>query len=201
MSRQNKANRKNQVQEVAIRSVIMPYKADNILNFMIRYQIGSTIGTPRVVTRANVLNTLIMNQNSSTTNYRLCAAVRVNKIRLTTSIGASLEWLSAYGPTSATLVTATSTTAAGFLTQRPPKNSLCSFWSMNGSNESENLFSITGQTNDYVDVYFSIVLLDVEPAVIVTSQNSGTVGQVYRTYLDGPSSGAKMGPVFINALF
>jgi len=200
MSRQNKANRKSQIQDVAIRSVLRPFKADNILNFMIRYQ-ASSGATDRNVTRGNILNVLIMNVNSGTSNYRLCAAVRVNRINITTSIGAALEWLSEYGPTSATIVSATSTTAAGELNQRPPKNSLCSMWCLNGSNESTNLFRLTTALNDYIDVHYSVVLLDVEPAVSVTTQTGGTTGQVYRSYLDGPSVSAKFGPVYINALF
>jgi len=200
MSRQNKANRKNQVQEVAIRSVLEPYKADNVLNFAIRYQGGSSPGL-RSVTRAMILNVLICNLTATTNNSRLCVAVRVNKIKITTSASATLEWLSAYGPTSATVVTATSTTAPGFLTQRPPKNSLCQYWSTSGSNESEILFQILGQTNDYIDVSFSGVLFDQQTPVSVTTQGNGVAGTVYRTYLDGPSAGAKWGPVYINSLF
>jgi len=142
-----------------------------------------------------------MNTGGSTTNYRLCAAVRVNKITITTAGTSSLEWLSAYGPTSATIVTGTSTTAAGSLTQRPAKNSLASAWSLSGSNESEKLFSILTGTNDYVDVHFSVVLLDQEPPVAVSTTNTGTLGQIYRTYLDGPAMSAVFVPVFALGLF
>jgi len=189
------------IQEVAVRSVLEPYRADNILNFSIRYQGGGGLPALRVVTRAMMLDNLIVNLTGTAANTRICAAVRVNKIQMTTSASAALEWLSAYGPTSATVVTATSTTAPGFLLQRPPKNSLCASWSMTGSNESEPLFEITGATNDYIDIHFSIVLFDQEAPVTVTSQNFGTAGAFYRTYLDGPSAGAKWGPVYINALF
>jgi hypothetical protein len=201
MSRQNKAKRNMRVQEVGIQSVIRPYKADNILNFKIRYQATSAISVPgHGILRSFLLNTLFLNQNSGTVNYRLCAAVRVNKVEITTSIAASLEWQSENGPTSATVITGTSTTAPGYLSQRPPKDSLCQFWATSGTNESVSMFQISCTVNDYVDVSFSIVLLDRESGVVVTTAGSGQGGQVYRSSLDGPATGAVLVPVYFLTL-
>jgi len=184
----------NQVQDVRIQTVLRPYKADNILNFSIRYIVTGTI---QPISRAKLLSTLLLNTNNSTTNYRLCAAVRVNRVKLTCSAIGSLEWLSAYGPTSATVITGTSATAAAELIQRPPKNSLASMWSLTASNESELMFVITASMSDYVDVDFSVVLMDQETAVSVTTGAGGNLGRVYRSYLDGPATGASLQPVYM----
>jgi hypothetical protein len=185
--------------EVAVSSVIRPYKADNILNFSIRYQSQSGSNL-RIITRGFLLNTLIMNQNSGASNYRVCASVRVNRVRIYTASSCSLEWLSAYGPSSATIVQGTSTTASGILMQKPPKNSLASYWSLTGSNESENLMALTMGSNDVIDVDYSVVLMDVETPVNITTTNSGTIGQLYRSYLDGPNAGAQYKPIYLQTL-
>jgi hypothetical protein len=112
------------------------------------------------VTRAFVLNTLIQNSASGTTNYRLLQAVKVNRITLYTSNVASVEWLSAYGPSSAILVTGTSVVSPGILMSRPPQKTLAGAWSFNGSNESENLLSLTYTQGDILDVSFSAVFCD-----------------------------------------
>jgi hypothetical protein len=185
--------------EVAVSSVIRPYKADNILNFSIRYQ-NTTGTTIRSVSRGNLLNTLIMNQNAGTSNYRVCAAVRVNRVRMYTASTCSLEWQSAYGPSSATIVQGTSTTASGILMQKPPKTSLASYWSLTSSNESESVFSIASGMNDVIDVDYSVVLMDTESPVNIVTTNGGSVGQLYRSYLDGPNSGAIYQPIYLKSL-
>jgi hypothetical protein len=197
MSRQNKANRESRLINVSVRSVLKPFKADPINNFMIRYQASS--GNTRNITRAMMLNTFFTGI-SSFTNTRVCAAVRINRVSITTSINASLEWLSAYGPTSATVITATSTSSPGFYSQRPPKNSLAGAWSLSGSNESEALMNLTFTTNDYIDVEGSFVLLDQEPVVNVTTSAATTTGQLYRSRLDGPAATALLIPSYVLTL-
>jgi len=184
--------------EVAVSSVIRPYKADNILNFSIRYQCVTAV--THGITRAMLLNTLLLNQNGGMSNYRLCAAVRVNKVRIYTAVTCSLEWSSAYGPSSATIVQGTSTTASGILEQKPPKNSLASYWSLTGSNESEVLMVVGLSTGDVIDVDYSIVLMDQEAPVNVTTAGSGTVGQLYRSYLDGPGASPQFRPIYLQNL-
>jgi hypothetical protein len=141
-----------------------------------------------------------MNLTSTTSNGRLCAAVRVNKVEIYTSVIASIEWVSLYGPTSATVISATNANAAGVLVQRPPKDSLCSFWSKTGSNETEAVFALTFTVNDYIDVFFSVVLMDQESGVTVTTTAAGTATQVYRSYLDGPRAGAVLLPIYTLSL-
>jgi len=177
---------------------LKPYIADPILNTVVRYQ-ANAAGTVNI-TRAQVLNLLTMNTGGSTTQYRLCQAVRVNKLELTVVAGGSIEWKSTYGPNRLIEVNGTSTTAAGTLVSRPPVNTLASFWSLTGQNESEILFSIsTANTNDYLTVTFSFVLLDKSSPASVTFVNSGTLGQVYWTFLDGPRAGAIWTPIGVTS--
>jgi hypothetical protein len=197
MSRQNKANKNMRIQAVSVQSVLRPFKVDNILNFKIRYQaLAIVAGAGRMILRSMLLNTLLVNPSSTTLNIRICAAVRINRIDLTTSIGASLEWLSELGPSSATNISGTSTTAPGYLSQRPPNNSLASFWSRTGSAETVPIFALTCQINDYIDVSYSVVLFDQETAVTVTTTNGGAAGQLYRTFLDGPTGAAQLSPLY-----
>jgi hypothetical protein len=141
-----------------------------------------------------------MNATGSTTNYRLLSAVRVNKITLTTAVAASLEWLSEFGPTSATLITGGTATTPGFLIQRPPQKSTAGYWSQIGVNESQNMLSFTCAQYDYIDVDYSGVIIDRTPSSCSTTA-SGSVGVVYRTYLDGPNgASSQFAPVAVQSL-
>jgi len=196
MSRQNKANKRNNrpIQDVAVVSPLMPFKADNILNFSARYQNTNTSIYFANILRSYLLSTILVG-NGASIGYRVCSAVRVNRVRIYTAITASLEWVSQYGPTSATIVQGTSTSTSGVLHQKPAKNSLASFWSMSGSNEGDSLMLVGLSPNDVIDVDFSVVLMDNESPVSTTI-SGGAAGQVYRTFLDGPSSGQKIKPLY-----
>jgi hypothetical protein len=175
--------------EVRIASVIKPYKSDPIINFSIRYQASLASFTTRNITRGMLLNTMFAGAvNATHLCTRLFSAVRVNQVTLTTSIQASIQWLSQYAPTSTTTITGTSTTAAGTYTSRPPKNSLASFWSTSQSDESEVLFQVVSTLNDYIDVSFSAVFMDSETPISITISGFPAVSQVYRSPLDGPAA-------------
>jgi hypothetical protein len=176
-------------------SAIKPYRSDPIINFSVRYQ--STATTIKGITRAFLLSTLLMG-GGSTTSFRPLSGVRVNSITLTTSTNASIQWLSQYAPTSETTVTGTSTTSPGVYISRPPKNSTASFWSQSFFNESELLVNIGVTVNDYIDVSFSAVFMDDESVASVTTHNSSTNGQLYRSYLDGPLSAGSCNFVPVN---
>jgi hypothetical protein len=189
--------------EVRVTSIIKPYRADPIISFSIRYiATGSNtaINAARLVTRAFVLNTLIVNLVSTTSNSRLLQAVKINKLTLYTSNVASVEWLSSYGPSSAILVTGTSTVSPGILVSRPPQKTLAGAWSFNGSNESENVLSLTYTSGDILDVSFSAVLCDRASGSSVVTASSGSNGFIYRTFFDGPSGSAQMQPLALSFL-
>jgi hypothetical protein len=187
----NRRNKQSIPTEVRITSIIKPYRADPIISFSCRYQANSNatqnINAARLVTRVMLLNALIVNLSSGTANSRLLQAVRVNKITVYTSASASIEWISSYGPTSAIMVNGTSTVSPGILVTRPPQRSLAGVWSLNGSNEGDNVFSFTCTQNDVFDVEFSAVLCDRAAGSSVTTISGGTAGFIYRTFLDGPA--------------
>jgi hypothetical protein len=179
--------------------VLKPYVADKILKFSVRYQASvgfSTNPNPVSITRAFILNLKFLNQASSTNSYRLFSAVRLNQIEMVVAAAGSVEWLSNYSPTSVTEFNATSTTAAGIYTTSPPMNSLASFWSTSGSNESEVLLKIVNASaNDYLTAWYSVVITDNVPQVAVTTAGAGIGGRVYTSAFDGPASAAQWVPV------
>jgi hypothetical protein len=181
-----------------------------------RYQCQSTsvssTSLPQfTVSRGQVLNTLIMNLTGSTSNARLISAIKVNRIEIWNSPAGSsavnpgtpvtgfttiLEWSSTYGPARNITETTLGSTTPGHIVSSPPQNSLASFWSMSGSNESDVLFGLAMASQSIVDVSFEIVLSDLGVnSGTVTTSSSGTSSTVYSTYLDGPRSGAVMIPV------
>lgn len=137
----------------------------------------------------------------SGSNYRLFSAVRLNKIEMVVSAGGSIEWLSQFSPTSVTEFNATSTTAAGVYSTTPPPNSLASFWSTSGFNESEILLKITNANpNDYLTAWYSVVISDNFPPSSVTTSAAGIGGTVYTSFFDGPRSGANWATVSNNGI-
>jgi hypothetical protein len=190
------------VPEVRIASLLQPYVSDPILRIKVRYQCNGYSVYPNFtfITRANVLNQRLLT-SSGTTSYRLFQSVKVNKIEIVTSSASTFQWKSNYGPTSNTLISGTSTTAAGTYSSSPPQNSLASFWSTSGINESENLMSIALTSGDYVTVWYSCVLQDEITNVAVTTNTSNATGQIYGTFLDGPGAGKSFPPVGITNTF
>jgi hypothetical protein len=193
VKRRNKT-KTNIPKEVRIISAIVPYRSDPIINFKVRYQNFSNSPTFVAITRQMALSVLIMG-NGTTTVPLVCQAVRLNRVTITTSINASIEWTSQYGPTSMITVSGTSTTAAGIYSSRPPKNSTASFWSQVGANTSEVLMVLLTTTNDYIDVDFSAVLYDQSAAETVNTTATPTNYRLYRSYLDGPAASATYKPV------
>jgi hypothetical protein len=123
---------------------------------------------------------------------RLIAGIKLNRIEMygntsSTPSTVTVEWLSNYGPSSEISDTSTSTASPAHLVSSPPPQSLASFWSMIGINESESLFNVTAGTGTILDIWCDIVLLDGQGnTVATTSSASGTY--FYVSYLDGPGA-------------
>jgi hypothetical protein len=84
---------------------------------------------------------------------------------------------------------------------RPPQKTLAGAWSFNGSNESENLLSLTYTIGDILDVSFSAVFCDrTAGGSVTTTSSAGVAGFVYRTYFDGPSASANWMPLALGFL-
>lgn len=163
-----------------------------------------------LVSRANILNTLIVNTSNVATNYRLAESVRLVHIEhysiATTSTGTapttiSMEWLSEYGPARLVSDTSLGSATPSHYNSVPPRDSVASFWSVSGVNESTGLFFLAVNANDVIDVRFEIVLQDFGTHGSPTSYTStanGTIGTMYTTPLDGASG--KVVPVGVLAL-
>jgi hypothetical protein len=149
-----------------------------------------------------------MNVSNSTTGYRLMNAIKVNSISvwgvaiagLSASVdvsvnNVSLEWLSTYGPSRIITDTTINPAETAMIHSKSPPNSLCGFWSTSNSNESDVMFKITSLSKCIVDVNFTYTIQDDSNVFGQNTTNSGTLGVVYATYLDGPASGAIFQPI------
>jgi hypothetical protein len=203
-NKSNKRGARSQARQNKTSAVMMVDKPSQILTsitskYRFRFQIVNTPGVLGL-TRAMLLN-LLQSGNSSTTTARLIAAIRVNRIQMFCSpIGAygnttcSVEWLSTYGPSTEKSDTTTSISIPASVISSPPRNSLASFWSLTGQNESDVIAKISFPSNSYgnalIDVWTDIVLMDDESPVTLTPHNSVTVSQLYMGYLDGFTGGS-----------
>jgi hypothetical protein len=149
-------------------------------------------GNTLSLTRAMLLNHLVMNAASTTTNYRLLSAIKLNLMEIwgsTATLGqtvtASIEWTSTSGPTSVQSDTSVGTAQPCHVRSRPPPLSLASFWSTTGSNESETIAILTVPVNGVIDIQYVAVLQNGETPVATTSTNNGVAGTVYMTPLAG----------------
>jgi hypothetical protein len=175
---------------------------------------GQTNPTTSItVSRAQLLNTLVMNTGNSTTNYRILNSIKVNHISMwstalsgltgSNGLGPStmqLEWLSTYGPSKLISDTTVNPAQSCMIDSRSPPNSLACFWSTSGSNESDIVFRISSTNSTIIDVNVNYVVQDDNNSVAVTSQASGSLGNVYVTYLDGPRSGEVFQPIGLPSL-
>jgi hypothetical protein len=154
--------------------------------------------TTRNVTRANMLNTLFVNTSGGTANARIISGIRLKRIEIYSTgqdTAISLEWLSAYGPTRELTDQSLTTASVACIRSSPPPQSVAGFWSMTGTNESEVLLAITtAGTATVVDVWVDMIMYDGESPVTVATSASGTIGQTYMSYFDGPGSGATFVP-------
>jgi hypothetical protein len=200
---QNKAPKRGRRQSTRIPPLI----ATSTVNHVFRYT-NTTSGTSTTtsVSRGQLLNTLIMNVSNSTTNYRISNAIKINSITIwnpsyQTGTGnlfsstCSVEWLSTYGPTKIVMDTSMTPDFPAMIHSRPPPASLCGVWSVRGSNESDVMFYITTAQGAIVDLNVTYTIQDDTSISGVGTTNSGSVGTVYVTYLDGPRSGAIYQPV------
>jgi len=155
-------------------------------------------GAPINLTRANLLNLMLVGSGAMLC-YRIISGIKLKRFEVISTYGASissdpvaisLEWLSNYGPSSEISDTASNVSANACLKTSPPKQSLASFWSLTGNNESEVLCKLILPTNctHTVDCWFDIVLMDDETPVTVATAALSTAAQFYRGWLDGQST-------------
>lgn len=143
------------------------------------------------ITRADLLNHLILNTSSLTVNYRLFTAFRLKSVEIwasTATLGstvtASLQWTSEYGPDSFVTDTSVGTARPLHLRTSPPAQTLASFWCLSASNESVALFYLTLPANAVIDITYDAII-DGNNSVLATTTNNGVIGQIYMAYLGG----------------
>jgi len=176
--------------------------ATNTVNHVFQYVSQGNL-TKFSITRAFMLSTVIMNSSSSTTNYRISNAIKLNSISIWSGLPASgsaitstvaIEWLSSYGPSKIVMDTTINVSKPAVIHSRPPVNSLAGFWSLRNSNESDVLFQVTLPTGSIIQTNVTYNLQDDTAINLVSTTNSGAVGTVYYTYLDGPAAAAVLQP-------
>jgi hypothetical protein len=147
------------------------------------------------VTRKELLNLLLVDFSALGPNaYRIFSGVKLNRIEVrvpsaasdVTSTDISVEWTSTYGPSSEVSDSGTPLHPPLLVTSPPPQ-SLASFWSLTGSNETDVLMILTAPVSAIIDVWVDVILQDGQTPVLVTTGNFLAPGTVVAFYLDGPS--------------
>jgi hypothetical protein len=202
---QNKAPGK--VMMVETPRVPLQFSATVRFKHKFRFQcMTSSFSSPVTISRANLLSLLSMNTSGGTTNYRIITGIKLNRIEIFgtanvsgfSSSTVSVEWLSNLGPSTLTSDSSGSPAYPAHMVTTPPPQSLSSFWSLSGINETENLFTIVAPTLSIIDVWCDVVLMNGETPHTVPSSNSGTLGTLYLLALD--SSGGNFPPVSYQTL-
>jgi hypothetical protein len=185
---------------------IPPLMASVTSTHIFRY-VANNGATGQSISRAQLLNSSIMNVSGSTTNYRIINAIRVNRVDMYVAGPAppgsntvQLEWVSTYGPSKLISDTSVSSAQVAMIRSKPPPQSLASFWSLRQANESDTLMFLTCPASTIVDVSVNIVLADDSVAVSVSTSSTGTIGVLYATYLDGPRGSAIFTPISLPSL-
>jgi hypothetical protein len=183
----------------------LPYAANTRFKHKFRFlSVGNA--TPVVITRKQLLCSYLVGTATAMTCYRLIQGIKLNRIEMYSgNIGSSyqtiaLTWLSNYGPSTEISDTSTSNASPAHFETTPPLQSLASFWSMTGSNESEAILNITAAQNAILDVWVDIVLMDGPGAAVSTSQSCSS-GYFYVTYFDGPGSSSVFLPQSVVSIY
>jgi hypothetical protein len=158
-----------------------------------RYQVNSA-GFSGNLLRSELLNLLAV-ADSMGNGWRLFSGVKLNRIEIrvpsagadVTLVTTSVEWTSTYGPSSEISDTGTPLHPP-FLITSPPPQSLASFWSLTGFNETDVLALLVLPGFAIVDVWVDGIFQDGQTPVSTGNFSASTAGQVYAIALDGRAS-------------
>jgi hypothetical protein len=188
---------------------IPPLLTSIVAQHTFRYQANAPSNL-QSVTKAQLLNNLIVNLTGSTTNAALIKSMKINKIRVwssgavassaQTSATVILEWISTAGPNIYQTDSTVGTANMAVLDSPSPKRSLASFWFDSGVNESDVMFFISCPPGAFIDVHVSMTTGNDTNARLPTTAASGTAGIAYYTYLDGPRTSAIFAPIGFQSL-
>jgi len=160
------------------------------------FRFYGTFGEPTSVTvsRKELLN-LVLVATSGITTARIFEAIRLTRLRLwvnpptggSVSTTGSIEWVGQNAPSIIKQDTSMGIEPAYVQTKPPPRSS-DQWWSMSGSDESDDLFTITVYGTAILDVHVSVRLVDTEAPTAGSVPVAATLGQLYYNYLDSDSS-------------
>jgi len=163
------------------------------LSHTFRY-LNSALGSFNI-TRANILNSLLLTP-TAVTSVRLLQAARLKSVEIwgnAPALGSSptilqMEWTGENSPS-----TFLSDTSMGVrpahIRSSPPPSSSNRWWSISGSSETDVLFSLVLPANCVIDVTLELRLVETEPPTAGDVPVGATVGKIYGDYLDGIASG------------
>lgn len=181
------------------------FRANTQFAHRIRYTGAASFSS--TVSRGQLLSTFLLNLANGTSFGRLVSAIRVKRIEMwgaavtsaSSAASVAVTWLSNYGPNSEVSDSSTSTASPAHLITGPPAQSLASFWSIAGSNESEIVFRVAGPIGTIIDVWYDFTLVD-GVGTTVTTTNAGSTNNLYVTDLDGPAGSAQIVPVSVASI-
>jgi hypothetical protein len=166
----------------------------NPINKMtVRYTVVSPVsGSSGLITRYDALNFLVMGFSANSV-YRIAGAVHVDKVEMwlssatTSAQPFSLTWDSVSAPFTIKSDVQMGTNRPAHIISKPPANGAPRWWSVTGSNESDNLFLLNCPTGTVIDVHYSYTLMDPQSQshVNLATSQTPTFGAVYRTPLNG----------------
>jgi len=174
------------------------------LTHRFRYIATAALSSVTPITRGYMLNTLLFNMNGSTSNNRICHAVRLvsitayipgglpvwnGSILLQVLPQVTVTWASENAPQ----VSVTESNGGSVMTRcvfSPPKDTLASYWSASAQAESVPILYIQTSGGVTFDVVTQFQIGgNLQGAIGVTTVNAGTAGLTYMSYFDGPNSG------------
>lgn len=198
-ARQNKSPALRLMEKDALANRMPQFQSTVHVKHHFRYQVA-TNGFSGNITRANLLNIMTTGTTTGGTTQasRMFSGVKLNRVELRsigTNPGAgndtliqttSIEWTSTYGPSSELSDSGTALHPPMIITS-PPKQSLASFWSLTGSNETDVIMVLNLPASSSVDIWVEAIVQDGQ-AVVEVALSAATLGVVYVLALDGPST-------------
>jgi len=174
------------------------------LSHKFRYINGANSGV-FTITRANLLNQILV-ATSAVTTVRLFEGIRLQSVEVwanPTALGSAptevqVEWLGENSPSTLNS-DMTMGVRPSHVATTPPPSSSNRWWSMSGSQETDQLFLMRLPADCVIDVVCELRFVEAETPTAGDIPAGAVLGTLYGDYLDGIASG-KLVPVGYNAI-
>ncbi len=104
-----------------------------------------------------------------------------------TPVTVTVEWLGANNsPNKDVSDTSVTNSFAAYLTTKPPRNSIASFWQV--ATASSTIFLLTCPSGSVIDVTMNLIMADQSTALQTVNVTTAAVGQSYYLALDHPTA-------------